>query len=184
MNSQPTFDFKFLGNLDVEQTIKNLHTFTEEQWEEESIRQRRFKTHSQTKSLCIIWDFMSLLSGKVGKLHEKNYKQLNFDLLKPQILSICEKHYGEGELLRVLIPKLQPQGIIPFHKDKGDTLINVKRIHIPLITNENIFFTVGETTKNLKVGEMWEINNQNRHSVANNSQEERVHLIVDYQPKI
>jgi quercetin dioxygenase-like cupin family protein len=51
-----------------------------------------------------------------------------------------------------------------------------------LITNKDILFTVGNTTKNLKEGEIWEINNQNLHSVQNNSKEERIHLIIDYLP--
>ena len=38
-----------------------------------------------------------------------------------------------------------------------------------------------EEEKNMKVGEMWEINNGNKsHAVYNNSDEDRVHLIFDY----
>jgi len=38
-----------------------------------------------------------------------------------------------------------------------------------------------EEEKNMKVGEMWKINNGNKsHAVYNNSDEDRVHLIFDY----
>jgi len=32
----------------------------------------------------------------------------------------------------------------------------------------------------LKLGELWEIDNSKSHSVENNSNEYRIHLIVDY----
>ena len=42
-------------------------------------------------------------------------------------------------------------------------------------------FTVGEEEKNMRVGEMWEINNNDKsHSVINGSDIDRVHLILDY----
>lgn len=184
MTPQLDFDFKFLGNLDVKLVAENLLTFTEEQWRKVPIRQRKFRAHSQTQSLPIIWDYMSLLNNKVGKLQEDNYNQLNFKLIEPQIISLCEKHYGVGVLLRVLIAKLRAYGNIPKHTDGTESLKNVKRIHIPLITNEKCTFIVGKTQKNLKVGEVWEINNQNSHEVHNNSNQDRAHLIVDYLPKI
>jgi hypothetical protein len=34
----------------------------------------------------------------------------------------------------------------------------------------------------LKVGECWEINNQQMHSVINDSDEHRIHLIIDIVP--
>ena len=32
----------------------------------------------------------------------------------------------------------------------------------------------------MREGEIWEINNQNLHSVDNNSNEDRIHFIIDY----
>ncbi len=180
--SQP-FDFKFLGNLDITLILKNLSTFTEEQWNEHNHRNADFRAHNQTNSLEILWDKNSLKTGLIGAKNKTNYKQLDFDYIRNLLQPIYEKHYGPGYFIRVLLPRLKPGGSIPIHKDNGKSLMEVKRTHIPLITNENIIFKVGDTTKNLKAGEVWEINNGREHAVNNNSDEYRIHLIVDYLPK-
>ena len=57
-----------------------------------------------------------------------------------------------------------------------------KRTHIPIITNSEVTFTVGGETKFLKEGEIWEINNTKEHSVDNNSDIDRIHLLIDIMP--
>lgn len=167
--AQP-FDFKFLGNIDITSILKNLSTFTEEQWNQHTTKNPNYKSVSS-----ILWVKNDLKTGLVAEKILTNVKEL----LQP----IYKKHYGEGDFIRVLIPKLKPGGSIPIHRDSGNSLMEVKRTHIPLITNENVFFKVGNTTKNLKVGEVWEINNAREHTVNNNSDEHRIHLIVDYKTK-
>jgi hypothetical protein len=54
------------------------------------------------------------------------------------------------------------------------------RIHLPLVTNDGVKFTVGDTTKYLLPGELWEINNRRKHTVMNNGTEGRVHMIMDF----
>jgi aspartyl/asparaginyl beta-hydroxylase (cupin superfamily) len=58
-----------------------------------------------------------------------------------------------------------------------------KRTHIPIITNSEVTFIVGGETKYLKEGEIWEIDNSKEHSVNNNSNVDRIHLIMDYTKK-
>ena len=43
-------------------------------------------------------------------------------------------------------------------------------------------YTVNGETVNMKEGECWEINNQRPHSVLNDSDIDRVHLLVDIFP--
>ena len=64
--------------------------------------------------------------------------------------------------------------------DGGTSLEKCRRTHIPIITNEKNVFKVGPEIKHLKVGEIWEIDNTMQHAVRNNSDEPRVHLIIDY----
>ena len=183
MNTKASFDFKYLDAIDVSKIIENLKTFTLEEWNKVSIRQNRFSAHKHTFSLPIIWDIKSLRTNTKGKLNEYNYNKLEFNLIENELTKIYQKHYGKGKIFRVLLTKLKPLQQISTHRDRGKSLGIIKRIHIPLITNKDILFTVGGTTKNLKEGEIWEINNQNPHSVQNNSKEERVHLIIDYLPE-
>ena len=70
------------------------------------------------------------------------------------------------------------------HIDKGKSFTIPRRIHLPITTNSKCFFTVGDTTKNLKLGELWEINNNGiMHSVTNDGDTDRIHLIVDWVKK-
>lgn len=177
------FNFKFLGNIDITDTLKDLETFTEEQWLEHSYRSNDFRAHNKTNTLEILWDPTSLKTGNQGKKNVVNYNQINFDKIKEQLYPIYNEHYGPGWFIRVLIPRLNAGGQIPPHKDGGKSLMEVKRTHIPLVTNDDIIFKVGDTVKNLKEGEVWEINNAREHAVSNNSKQHRIHLIVDYLPK-
>ena len=54
------------------------------------------------------------------------------------------------------------------------------RIHLPLITNDEVIFDVGESSMKMAEGELWEINNRREHAVANNSDNDRIHIILDY----
>jgi hypothetical protein len=63
----------------------------------------------------------------------------------------------------------------------GFSLVICRRIHIPIQTNEDCFFTVGDDKRNLRLGELWEINNdKQKHSVDNFGNTDRIHLIVDW----
>jgi len=53
-------------------------------------------------------------------------------------------------------------------------------VHLPVVTNDSVLFTVGGETKTLPAGELFEINNRRMHSVRNDSAEDRVHLILDF----
>ena len=55
-------------------------------------------------------------------------------------------------------------------------------MHIPIITNDKVVFAVGGQEKYMQVGELWEINNELVHTVANHGDEDRIHLIIDWVP--
>mgnify|MGYP003673404731 CR=1 FL=1 len=84
--------------------------------------------------------------------YHKQYNNYKEEIEK--IKKVFTKKFGQGYIIRAILVNLPAQKIIPEHIDE---------------------------TKNLKVGEMWEINNSKKpHSVENNSKEDRVHLIIDW----
>ena len=173
-------NFKFLGNIDVTEVVNKLSTFTEADWLRDVSRTLNGKTHSNTHSMGVLWDWGSLENHTLGEKNEYNYNKIDFDIIKNALLSTYKKEYGEGQIMRVILTRLQPNSIIPEHKDGGYSLLTCKRTHLPLQTNENVVFSVGGEEKYLKLGELWEIDNSKLHSVKNNSNEYRIHLIVDY----
>jgi tetratricopeptide (TPR) repeat protein len=82
----------------------------------------------------------------------------------------------------MILAKLLAGGSIPKHTDSGYSLLNCHRVHIPLITNNDVTFSVGDEQINMQAGEFWEINNSVTHGVENKGGEDRVHLIVDWMP--
>lgn len=53
------------------------------------------------------------------------------------------------------------------------------RIHIPIVTNPNVRFFLEGRLVEMRPGECWYINVNQRHRVENTSEIDRVHLVVD-----
>ena len=90
---------------------------------------------------------------------------------------------------RVRFMKLVAGKVIGKHSDKIDKDIesgNIVRVHIPIRTNEDVIFTLYENTKdkigkehNLKTGHFYYTDVSKPHAVRNNSNTDRIHLVVD-----
>lgn len=172
-------NYTFLSKTDVIDLKNKIKELPNEIWDEHTLRQTLFEPHRHTQTLEIIWDIESLQNNKIGKIHS-NYYKLNMESFLDKLKPIYETIYGKGYFVRVLLVKLKSNTSIAPHIDNGDSLVNCKRTHIPIITNDLITFTIGGETKQLKEGEIWEIDNTKEHSVNNSSNENRIHLIVDY----
>lgn len=172
-------NYEYVGNIDVSSFKDKLLNIDENVWLENTLRQTTFNVHKHTETIDLMWDMESLLYNTKGTIHPNFYK-LSIDNLLFNLKPIYEKKYGIGDFIRVVLVKLKKNTMIYPHKDNGDSLSYNKRTHIAVITNPNVTFTVGGEIKYLKEGEIWEINNQQTHSVENNSDEDRIHFIIDY----
>lgn len=105
--------------------------------------------------------------------------------LMSEVVSTCYQNYGPGRFSRIQIAKMSSNSKVIPHKDHGLFFWWSHRIHLPLKTNEKIIFSVDGLEKNIKVGEMVEINNKKIHTVKNNNKVpfERIHAIFDYMPE-
>jgi hypothetical protein len=74
---------------------------------------------------------------------------------------------------------LGPGAQVPPHVDCHYYWRTHLRIHIPVITNDQVLFTCGEETVNMKPGECWVFDSFRRHEVHNNGSTKRVHLVLD-----
>jgi hypothetical protein len=69
---------------------------------------------------------------------------------------------------------------IPTHMDTTPLLKATSRLHIPIFSNKDCTFVVGEETMHIPEGQIWEIDNTGKnHSVHNLGQTDRIHLIID-----
>jgi quercetin dioxygenase-like cupin family protein len=84
----------------------------------------------------------------------------------------------EKETVRLL--RLQPGSIVKEHRDNGLAYrFDCFRLHIPIVTAANVAFKVGGNTIPLKEGECWYADFDLPHSVINDSEQERIHLVID-----
>ncbi len=64
--------------------------------------------------------------------------------------------------------------------DVPDEARNTHRLHIPLVTNDECFFSEGNVVYRMRTGEVWHFDAGQIHSVASFSRQTRVHLIFDF----
>lgn len=173
-------NFKFLGNYNIENWLNKLSTLTDKDWSVYTFRQDEFEVHRQTQTIPILYD--ERYGTSIGK-QSKYYNLFKSDVDK--LNKFYRDILGEGEILRIEIVKMSSNSSVPLHIDYGVSLEMHDRTHIPLQTSEGCVFTVGGESKHLKVGEIWEINNaREEHGVVNNSDVDRIHMIVDYKKNI
>lgn len=170
------FNFKFVAKINVDSIEDKINQFTKEEWKEFDFRQKSYEVHRNTETIPLIFDKDFRLSNPS---YLKTYKLFEHEL--NEIQEIFKHFYGKGFIIRALLVNLKANKQIEEHIDAGESLSICHRVHIPIITNEETIFTIANESKNLKKGEMWEINNcEKTHSVLNNSTQDRIHLIVDW----
>ena len=141
-------------------------------------REQTYEVHKQTQALLLIHD-------EDFRHYNPTYHDLYSEFrkeLKPIFDFISDHFGGDGYIVRALFARLKGHGRIDTHTDGLFSLLKCHRIHIPIVTNDQVVFTIGGESKVLGEGEMWEINNATLHAVDNNSDEDRIHLIIDWVP--
>lgn len=90
-------------------------------------------------------------------------------------------HYPACDIMRVQLAELPPRSKIGRHRDDRKLAI-VHRLHIPIITNPGVRFLIDDQSFILSEGLLYELNNVVAHSVENDSDDVRVHLLIDMLP--
>lgn len=165
------------SDFDVTAIREKVGQIPAEQWLK-SDRERLFAVHKDTQSL-------KLVHFEDYKFQKPEYQALYPEMekvLEPVVDYVAEYYRNNGFVVRMILAKLLAGGKIPGHTDAGFSLLNCHRVHVPIITNDDVVFSVGGEEINMRTGEFWEINNATVHAVENRSGEDRVHLIVDWMP--
>ena len=182
-------DFKRLGTVDVSALTQTVLSFGDARWSENDDRQKIYSSiHQYTQTIGLIYD--DDMRHKNATVHPTYHKLKN--LVKPienhvaayyrqQKINILEsRRHQQPYFPRIILVKLKAGGVINKHKDGSSSMLRCHRIHLPLITDPEVIFNVGESSFSMAAGELWEINNRRPHAVANHSDIDRIHLILDY----
>lgn len=104
-----------------------------------------------------------------------------WDLL-PQVRPIIfdlMRRVEATQLGRVLLTKLAPGKEITPHTDQGAPATFYTRFQIAVQSKPGCNFYIEDEVVNMKSGDVWMINNNAEHSVKNNSNADRIALVVD-----
>lgn len=132
-----------------------------------------------------VWSVASLRSngGKTKQIYPDPHSPDNFE--DTEILARCayvrevlNEIECEKEAVRFML--LAPGARIKEHKDyfmgfEDGTI----RLHVPVVTNEQVeFYLAGERVP-MREGELWYLDFSQKHRVENNGDEARIHLVID-----
>jgi hypothetical protein len=106
----------------------------------------------------------------------------HFFEISEDIKKICTSTYGSGMIESIQFSLIPPRSKIKKHFDQGLSFSLSHRIHLPIITNDDVNFYIGGKLFNLKINQLVEFNNKKDHYVENNSDSDRIHLIIDFIP--
>jgi hypothetical protein len=181
-------NFIRIGAVDIAPLKQRVLGLTQEDWAREPVRQKRYEVHRHTRSIGLVYDYDFRHSNASRLPALKAFEPALRPALaliaahyenSPKGKTLCGRH-GLGYFVRASLVRLSPGGAITPHQDMNFSLAHSHRVHLPVVTNEEVRLTVGGETLNLREGEIWEINNRRRHHVSNESTQERVHLILDF----
>jgi hypothetical protein len=165
-------------NIDLT-SIKNEVLNFKEEWSYDTSRQDRLATHKDTEMFQLRFISYDWQIGDGNNSHDVySLKNKDSQDCLNKIYDVLENYY-DGKVVRCEIIKMKGKSNIQPHIDSGEFLYSGRRIHVPLITNDKIIFSIFNNDMNLKVGNWYEINNSLPHSVNNPTDEERIHIIID-----
>ena len=172
------FNFRKYVGFDTTALAEKIKSIPDAQWYEFTHRQDLYGPHVHTLTVPVLFN---------TDLRAKSIVHPFYSTIKTELneleLFLNDRNKGIGTIMRAIIAALLPNSDIPIHKDHAAIFAIPHRFHVPIVTNDKVLFTVGEDTVNMKVGEVWEINNIRSHAVSNKSDERRIHLIVDWEEK-
>lgn len=182
--------FRAIGHADTTTIRQYIDALPEHEWEQHGSRQKTYKVHSKTQTIPLIFDedFRHRFPTEQPKLADVR------DAIQPAMTAIQDyfttralqsatdekPRINKCYFVRAIMVRLPAGAEIDTHTDHGYSLSRSHRIHWPVITNEQVEFVIDGKMKSLNIGELWEVNNRQPHSVKNAGDTARVHLIFDF----
>tara|TARA_B110000879_G_scaffold153546_1_gene198678 strand:+ start:582 stop:1109 length:528 start_codon:yes stop_codon:yes gene_type:complete len=132
-------NFLKLGDArDTEPLREKVSRLSEHDWSK-SDRHIQFDIHKETQSLQLLADDLSHTYPVPTDVYADFAELIN------PIIQQLSSHFGDNvTFIKVVLARLNGKSEIKPHVDKGYSLINCNRLHLPLITNTDVTFFVGD----------------------------------------
>ena len=168
-----------LGTFDCRALSEKVLSLDEGAWAGDPRRQQDYDVHAQTQSIILLfcegWPKMTIVRGN------------GWDLLASEAVPVMDeivrrRYPPGGSVIRAMMARLLPGCRIARHLDSHPSFSVAHRIHVPLATNADVDFVVGDERVPPRLHFAFELNNRLYHRVANNGSTSRIHFIFDYAP--
>lgn len=119
-------------------------------------------------------DFDGNLTEKEQTLNQSDFKYYNEKLEGSYLLNVCLQIESMFDIGRARVMFLPHKKVMSYHSDTQ------KRIHIPLVTNENCRLVIEDTAHYLPAGKAYLADTTKQHTAFNaNHNFMRIHLLFD-----
>jgi len=135
---------------------------------------------SGTLGSCALWNKSGLSDETLVSHYDGCSKKTPYAKQLSYICSFVEKNFNIDELKLARILNIKYNSVLIPHVDFLETEREFYRFHIPLQTDEQCFNSEESTVYQMKVGEVWYINASRAHSAASFSNQDRLHLVLDF----
>ena len=179
VNPHKTKGVRNLGKVDLSLIKDDIQSIPDEIWDKENnSKPNKFSELYKTKH--IVFRFVESMQDCTVY-----YDTPIWDEWKDRLLPVLEeavKDYGyeNGEFSRIMLAKLDAGGEVKAHKDGNVAATFPHKIHIPIQTNDKVFFFANPKIHFFPEGEAFEVNNLGVHYAENGGEEDRIHLIFEY----
>jgi len=179
VNPRKTTTVRRLGQVDIAALRAAILAIPEDVWDAENAdKPNRFEALDRTRH--IVFRFVSNFDDWRGSHDRPLWPQWRA-LLDPVLAQAVQPYgYARGIYPRVMLARMAPGGVIHPHRDGNPAAKWPHKIHVPILTNDQVTFFVDGVGYHFAEGDAAEVNNMGVHAVANAGQTDRIHLIFEY----
>ncbi|HWA29875.1 MAG TPA: aspartyl/asparaginyl beta-hydroxylase domain-containing protein [Rhizomicrobium sp.] len=178
-NPRKTTSLRELGAVDIAALRDAVLAIPEDIWNEQNlIKPNRFEALASTRH--IVFRFVRDVADWRASFDLPLWRDFAH-LLEP-VMTQAVKPYGyrSGAYPRIMLARMARGGEIKPHQDANLSAFWPHKIHVPLLTNDQVQFYLAPNVYHLKTGIAYEVNNMGVHAVRNGGDTDRIHLIFEY----
>lgn len=178
-NPRKTRTFRHLGQVDIVALKEAVLAIPDRQWNAENAdKPNRFEALDVTRH--IVFRFVSNYRDWRDSYDRPLWNEWKDILLPVMEAATGEFGYANGIYPRVMLARMAAGGVIQPHRDANPAAKWPHKIHVPIVTNDQVIFRVEGAQYVMPEGEAVEVNNMGTHAVENRGDTDRIHLIFEY----
>jgi hypothetical protein len=178
-NPRKTTGVRQLGAVDIAALRAAVLAIPETVWDaENAAKPNKFAALDATRH--IVFRFIDDPRDWRGSHDRAAWPQWRAVLEPVLAQAVRDYGYARGAFPRVMLARMPGGGVIHPHIDANPAAKWPHKIHVPVLTNDQVVCSFGGEAQHFPEGAAVEVNNLGPHWVCNEGRTARVHLIFEY----